>query len=287
MNPACIKGVVGTEQSSPQQGSLTIVGTGMHLGQMTLEAAQAIRGAGRVFYVVADAVTRGWILRTSPGAESLAELYREQQDRRATYTAMVDKVVAAVLQGNDVCVAFYGHPGVFVTPGHEMIARLRAGGHRAVMLPGVSSADALLADLGIDPCDHGLQSHEATDFLLRRRAIDVTSHLLLWQVGLVGHREYRRSYANAGLEMLVERLVELYGVGHAVRLYEASTDAVSAPRVDSCRLEELAQQSMHVATTLLVPPLNAARIDSAIEARLLCRVAADPRRHSTGGPPGC
>lgn len=41
----------------------------------------------------------------------------------------------------------------------------------------------MYADLDLDPGTHGVQSFEATDFLLYRRQIDPTSALILWQAG--------------------------------------------------------------------------------------------------------
>lgn len=258
------------------RGSLVVVGTGLHLGQMTLESAEAIRGAGKVFFVVADVVTRQWILRANPRAESLAGLYRPGLERREIYRRMVDRVADEVRRGTSVCAAFYGHPGVLVSPGHAMVALLRDEGHDACMLPGVSSEDALYADLGLDPCAHGIASFEATDFLLRARTADRAAALVLWQVGLVGHARYEPPFANRGVGLLVERLQADYGADHRVCLYEAGLPGARAPRVQWCRLADLPGQPMDVATTLLVPPAQAARVDPALAQRLQALVDAAP-----------
>ena len=75
----------------------------------------------------------------------------EGRSRLDTYQDMVDRILACVREGSDVCVAFYGHPGVFVYPSHEAIKRARIEGYKATMLPGISAEDCLFADLGIDP----------------------------------------------------------------------------------------------------------------------------------------
>ena len=103
--------------------------------------------------------------------------------------------------------AFYGHPGVFVRPSHEAIARARAEGHQARMLPAVSAEDCLFADLGVDPATHGCASFDATTFLARPRPVDSSAGLVLWQVAAV--RESRAVPAGehgANMEVLVERL---------------------------------------------------------------------------------
>jgi hypothetical protein len=57
-------------------------------------------------------------------------------------------------------------------------------GVSARMLPGVSAEDNLIADLGVDPA--GLQSYEATGFLVYKYRFDTSAGLVLWQVGVLG-----------------------------------------------------------------------------------------------------
>jgi precorrin-6B methylase 1 len=78
------------------------------------------------------------------------------------YDRMVERILSYVRRGLNVCVVFYGHPGVFVHPGHESIRRARIEGFSACILPGISAEDCLFAELGIDPSKNG-QSFEATE----------------------------------------------------------------------------------------------------------------------------
>ena len=112
---------------------------------------------------------------------------------------MAEAILEPVRAGKRVCAAFYGHPGVFVLPSHEAIARARAEGFDATMLPGVSAEDCLVADLGVDPARNGLQSYEAGDFLRRRPAIEPTTALVLWQIGVVGARTHSASVSAPAL----------------------------------------------------------------------------------------
>jgi uncharacterized protein YabN with tetrapyrrole methylase and pyrophosphatase domain len=91
-----------------------------------------------------------------------------------------------VRAGHDVLGIFYGHPGVFVSPTHRAIAIAREEGYKARMLPGISAEDCLFADLGIDPAINGCVTHEATELLMRDRALNPSVHNIIWQVGGVG-----------------------------------------------------------------------------------------------------
>ena len=108
--------------------------------------------------------------------------------------------------GARVCAVLYGHPGIFAWASHEAMARVRAAGLPARMLPAVSALDCLLADLGIDPATTGLQTYEATYFFVRRPAVDPHATLVLLQVGMLGESRgaassrcrTRRASASAG-----------------------------------------------------------------------------------------
>src|SRR5919198_5833795 len=204
-------------------GSLTVVGTGIRCGvHFTPEARAALLGADRVLHLGADPLMREWLSALRPDATSLHSLYAPGKKRRQTYGEMVNAILAPVHEGYDVCAAFYGHAGVFVSPSHEAIRRARAAGFEATMLPAISAEDCLFADLGIDPGRTGCQSYEATNFLLTNRPVDAAARLILWQVGVLGEWDHGRKTDRRRLGLLVGRLLELYPAEHEVILYEAS-----------------------------------------------------------------
>jgi uncharacterized protein YabN with tetrapyrrole methylase and pyrophosphatase domain len=248
-------------------GSVTIVGVGIQPGpHTTMEAREAIQEAQKVFYLFADHVLDGWIERLNPTAESLAGFYAVDKPRAQTYAEMVEEIVASVRKGLDVTVAFYGHPGVFVEPGHRAIRLAREEGYRATMLPGVSAEDCLFADLGLDPAD-GCQTFEATDFLLFPPAFDPRVSLVLWQVAAIGRRVGRRDPDRGGLQALADRLIGSYGSDHHVTLYEAAAYPIGEAWIRRLRLAELPAAEVRLMTTLYVPPTGARVPDQAMADR--------------------
>src|SRR5207248_8937527 len=173
-----------------------------------------IEGADEVLYLLADPVAALRVETLNPRASSLDHFYGPTKPRRETYAEIVDAIVGVVTGGARVCVVLYGHPGVFALPGHEAIARVRAAGLAARMLPAVSALDCLLADLGIDPATTGLQTYEASYFFARRPAVDPRATLVLLQVGMLGERGGAATEAvGPRFRLLLERLAELYGSG--------------------------------------------------------------------------
>lgn len=104
-------------------------------------------------------------------------------------------------KGKYVVGVFYGHPGVFVAPSHRSIDIARKEGYTAKMLPGISAEDCLLADLNIDPSLPGCVTYEATDLLLRNRPLNPSSHLILYQVGCVGIKDFNFSGFNVRISI--------------------------------------------------------------------------------------
>jgi len=254
-----------------ERGSLVVVGTGYLVGgQMTAEARAHIEKAERFFHLVGDPVTRQWIASLNPRAESLADSYVPGKHRKDTYREMVDRILAPVRRGEEVCAAFYGHPGVGAIPGHAAIRQARLEGHEAHMLPGVSAEDCLFADLGLDPLKDGCQSFEATHFLVRRHRPDSTVPLILWQIGVIGHAAYSEEplWNRGGLAVLAEVLSAWYPPGHECVVYEAAMLPVCEPLILRVPLAELPAAAVTTASTLYVPPAGAAPADPEMAARL-------------------
>lgn len=238
-------------------GSLTVVGTGIKsLAHITTDAAAAIKAADKVLYGTGEPLTVGWIVENARSAECLDEFYEEGKDRMITYDEMAEVILSYVRAGLNVCVSFEGHPGIFVHVAHRCIRVAHAEGHRARMLPGVSAQDCLIADLLIDPAEYGCQSFEATDFLLRGYQPDVTSVLVLWQVGCIGVSTFSRNpQPEKNVRILTEVLEGFYGPDHTVVVYQAALFSISAPTIVRVPLHRLPEHDLRLAT-LYVPPLR-------------------------------
>lgn len=252
------------------KGSLVVVGTGIKVvGHMTLEAQAFIQQAEKVLYLVANEIMVEWIRALNSTAESLERYYGDDKLRIETYQEMVGHILGLVRQGLQVCVVYYGHPGAFVTSAHIAVRQARQEGFVAWMQPGISAEDCLLADLAVDPAIHGMQSFEATGFLLQKHPVDVTSNLILWQVGTVGVlRFYEDIVITNGLSVLTEYLVNFYGPDHEVVLYEASQYPTMPALIQRLSLAQLSTANVSRMATLYIPPKTIAPLDRVMMERL-------------------
>jgi uncharacterized protein YabN with tetrapyrrole methylase and pyrophosphatase domain len=247
--------------ADPARGAdLTVVGMGISVwDHVTPQTLRAIEGADEVLYLTPNPLTERWIEKQNPNTASLGGLYQEHEQRAAVYDAVAERILSRVRRGHRVCVAVYGHPGVYVDPTRFAIERARNEGFTAVMLPAISAADCLYADIGFDPGALGCQSYEATAFLERSRPFDTATPLVLWQIGGVGESSTTVASPGRRLGDLVDLLSSAYGGAHEVVVYEAADTPFVSPRVDTIPLRELADATLSLSSTLYVPELDDSR----------------------------
>ncbi len=224
----------------------------MHL---TPEARAAWESAEEALFLVADPVSAMWLAELNSGARSLHDLYRIGQPRLEAYEAMVEEIVSPLRSERTVCAAFYGHPGIFVYPGHEAVRRARREGFEARLLPGISALDCLWCDLGVDPALAGCQMYHATDFLQDERTPDVKATLILLQISVIGQSDHVEEPDWSRLPLLVDYLLRFYPEQHEVIGYEASPFSVAGPTIERVPLADLAAARLTSAMTLVVPPV--------------------------------
>lgn len=257
-------------ERASEAGSLVCVGTGMTLGShITPLARSYIDSADVVFSVMSDGITELWLAKMHADVRSLQSLYAEGKSRARTYREMVEALLVEVRAGKRVCAAFYGHPGVFARVAHEAVEGARAQGYRAHMEPGVSAADCLYADLGLDPGTFGCQHYEAGQLLLYRRTLDTSAYLILWQPGVAGDQSLTRFATGlAYRQVLVDVLGRDYDPDHEIIVYEAATLPRHAPRIERLALRDLPSADVGMHSTLVIPPARALEPDLQTRQRL-------------------
>jgi hypothetical protein len=107
----------------------------------------------------------------------------------------------------------------------------------------------------IDPGEYGCQSFEATDFLIHKRIYDCNSHLLLWQIGMIGNVSHQLVINNEKLlGILVEYLAKTYDLEHKIIIYEAALYPTFQPRIEEIMLKQLPKSILTKISTLYIPP---------------------------------
>lgn len=238
---------------------VTIVGLGLRpIDHLSRETERRLKSARVIFYVDAGLGTVELLQSFGPPVVDLyADAYLEGGQRIETYQGVAARILDEALLGPGVVLALTGHPVVFSYV--PFLVRDGAGllGLSVEILPGIGALEALLAEIPLDPCAGGLQMYEATDLLLRRRAILPDVPLLVWQPGNVGSRLHTnfRSLPERFVA-LVRHLLQFHPANHPVEVWFASPHplvAGSRKVVELSRLAELADE-LHPGVTLYLPP---------------------------------
>jgi diguanylate cyclase len=241
---------------------LVVVGSGIQFGRHASERCLSEIREAQVVFCLADPFALAMIHGLRPDVINLGMHYATGKDRRQTYREIDDAIMAEVRAGKQVCAVFYGHPGVFADVPHRVVRKARAEGIPARMEPGISAEACLYADLGIDPGHRGVQSMEATHFMVYDRKLDPDGLVLLWQVALSGDLSCSRLHAEQdGVQGLVDKLLRWYPPDHEVILYEAARLPIETPRAERLLLRDLPTAHYEEYTTLVVPPLGELRSD--------------------------
>lgn len=263
-------GAIGEPSRVWSMEGLTVVGAGIRSGlQTTMESLVCIKQSAKVLYLMADHLSGLWIERMSKCAESLQPYYKAGMSRLEIYDQMVDKIIADLQEYRSLCLVLYGHPAVFVYPARRSIQLARSKGFAARMLPGVSSDANLFSDLMVDPGMLGMQSYEATSFLIYKHPFDTCAGLLLWQVAVLGDSEWppnEMKHRNR-LEVLSEYLAGFYGYDYEVVLYQAAELPFGTATVERVSLANLPNARSRNAT-LYVPPKQVRQPDLAMMKKL-------------------
>ncbi|KAK5994758.1 hypothetical protein PT974_03141 [Cladobotryum mycophilum] len=242
------------------QGSLTIVGSGIRsIAQFTLEAISYIEAADKVFYAVSDPSTEGFIVDKNKNAVDLFKYYDNNKIRANTYIQMAEVMLQAVRAGHNVVGVFYGHAGNFVTPSRRALTIARNEGHSARMLPAISAEDCLFADLLIDPSYPGSQTVEATDLVIRGRPLVTTSHVIIYQPGIVGQFSFSfGGIKNDKFQTLALRLQTEYGPNHPIVNYKAAISPLGQPTIQRYTIADLfkdeTKRTIDATSTFYIPP---------------------------------
>lgn len=246
--------------------SLVVVGSGIKfISHLTTEAKAYIEQSDKVLYLVNEPAMKKWIQNVNSQAESLDDLYVKHPMRLHCYHAITHYILETLRKKQHVCVVLYGHPTVFSKPALDAIIQAKQEGYEARILPGISAEDCLFADLLIDPGSSGCQSFEATDFLLYHRQFDRSSHLILWQVSIIGLLTHSATHDNVkGATLLLNYLKQYYSLDHKITLYDAAQYPGFAPRITTFPLVELPRAPFSRLSTLYVPPIQKKICDQAM-----------------------
>ncbi len=258
------------------RNTLVIAGSGIKfMSHITYETRNCIEKADKVLYLINEPALQEWIQGLNKNTESLDQIYTKYCARNDNYQAISEYIVNQLDNINFLCAVFYGHPTVLVQPAIYTAQAAETKGHNVIVMPGISAEDCLFADLLIDPSSCGCYSFEATDFLLYQREYESSSHLIIWQSGVIGIKNLVVKHnPEKGLGLFIRHLSKKYSLDHDVYIYEAAQYPTIKPRIEKTALRNLATANINRLTTLYIPPNCVKQINNDVCAEL--KVISEP-----------
>ncbi|EEZ95969.1 SAM-dependent methyltransferase [Legionella longbeachae] len=232
--------------------NLIVVGSGIKsIAHLTEEAKRVIHNSDKVLYLVNEDNLKDWIERESKNAESLEPIYFQYSKRVDAYHNITLHIINEYHRVRNLCVVFYGHPAILTESVLNAVRQIKAENGNATILPGISAMDCLFSDLEIDPGEHGCFSIDATELLIYERTIDVSSHVILWQIANLGMHD---TLTTNKLAILEDYLESYYPRNQLVCIYEAAVLPMFKARIEWIELHELKLSDIKTTSTLYIPP---------------------------------
>ncbi len=239
--------------------SVYIIGLGVvGVSQITPEARDTLRKCRCAFVVDHGfGVLEHLRTLTSEVIDLLPE-YREGLHRLTTYQRMAGRVVDAAMRRAPVAFATYGHPYWLVYPTALIKSACQELGIGVEIIGGISSIDAILLDLDLDPGTQGLQIFEATSLVTEQRRPNPDVPCLLMQVDAFDTPEFTMQARSASrYERLRDYLIGIYPGDHRVRSVYSRTHPLLNSLSWEFELHELptAFTQEIISGTLYIPPV--------------------------------
>jgi hypothetical protein len=248
---------------------------------MTLEGIDVLRRCRRGFVVSPDQkavddfrAALGSCLKPGdslPPLATLGQAYRRDRKRSENYAEATGLVLEAAEAERPIAYLTLGNPVVFDTVAQEILAGARARGWRALVIPGISSVDTVLADLGQEPAP-GLQLYEASCFVGAAVKPDTRFACLLMQIGVFGtnYAVIGREPRADALAALKDYLLQFYPCEHVVVLVRSAPNLdrpASIHYVTVGSLDHVAPDSQR-GSSLYIPALSVPQLEPGFRDRM-------------------
>jgi uncharacterized protein YabN with tetrapyrrole methylase and pyrophosphatase domain len=160
---------------------LTIIGAGLHsYYHLTVEACSLIADARLVFYSGHEKFLREFVSALNPNARCFMD-YQIGVFRPELYRTVAEQIVEEAAREPGVVVLELGSAVVTNSVTQLALRAARQRGLSVCIVPGVTSIETVLAEMGYDPTSTGLQVFQAQNLLLQRSQIATSCAALILQ----------------------------------------------------------------------------------------------------------
>ncbi|CAB5680482.1 Tetrapyrrole (Corrin/Porphyrin) Methylases [Serratia marcescens] len=226
-------------------GTISVIGSGMlGVNQITTEGFSVIESVNRVFWIGDIAGLNEYLSHHEIHHEDLSYLYEDGGVDVDNYTRIIQYISEVLTECEHVCLIVPGHPRVGVTIVQLLQKLSQDGVFTLRCYPGISSFDAMINDIGIDPLEEGVSILDANRLIIYDYAMDPCINYFIYHVCSIGNSntDYSSPQASNKVIYLKSKLLKHYPANTPIFLLSASTQkGQSADRLQGeiCNIDTL------------------------------------------------
>jgi uncharacterized protein YabN with tetrapyrrole methylase and pyrophosphatase domain len=254
--------------------TLALIGSGIKtIAHLTEEAKGYINNCDKVIYLVNEPLLDIYIQKQAKSSRSLDHTYFKSESRGHAYNKIAQEILAELESVSSLCVVIYGHPCVFATPGLLALSSIDKN-IKTVVCPAISAQDCLYADLRFDPASGGTMAFDATEYILYDKLIDISSHVIIYQIAMIGNLGLPTEKINIeAIRFIKKQLLGVYEAEKKAVIYESALYPGTNPKIVEFNLKDLDKQELTTISTLYIPPDKIQRKPNECALKLLNQVA--------------
>jgi uncharacterized protein YabN with tetrapyrrole methylase and pyrophosphatase domain len=253
---------------------LYLIGLGVKIpDHTTMEATRAMSNCTRIYSIVQEPSSL-WLPSKTPHAIEVVNalsMYTEGALRTQNYDRVASVIFQALKETSTVGYVTYGNPLAYDSVAQNLVWRAQQTGVGFKIIPGISSIDTLVCDLGLDMAP-GIQVYEASWLVGAQIRLTVSIAAILLQIGTFGslRTHYRTRRPAESLADLVSYLGSFYPPSHKVFLVQSSNRDKQSARIRQVSLEDLCNVMVEdfLGASMYIPSLGTSRLDQEIISRM-------------------
>lgn len=198
----------------PGTTQLYVIGLGIKIpDHVTVEATAAMAACNCIYTVIQEKPAL-WLPRDTTGqipVINLLEAYTDGAIRTENYDRAANSVFQAIEPEKTVGYVTYGNPMSYDSVAQGLVRLATGAGTSFTVVPGISSVDTILCDLGVDMAP-ALQVYEASWLYASGSQLRTDAAALLLQISAFGswRANYHSRPQGSSLSSLVEYLCRTY-----------------------------------------------------------------------------
>jgi tetrapyrrole methylase family protein/MazG family protein len=236
---------------------LCVLGSGIKtIAHITLETQEFLKNSDIVLFLVNEPLLKDYIKNLSKKHFDLEDVYYSTSSRSACYDKISMKIIEQFNNFDRVSVLFYGHPFYCSKPAIKAIDMAKKNGIGVISCSSISSLDCLFSDLYIDPAENGMQIFTADQFINENISPIKNSYLVILQSGFINFDEHVHLSKNSNIDLLINKISDIYSSECEVVIYESSIYSNIASRIEIKKISNINASDISPITTLVIYPFN-------------------------------